>query len=128
MLALLVRPMLREEASMVLSDWKKEIVEQRRSQAWSSGILVSDLWRLLNHVLDQHTLPTCKVVVGCHPTDSSVPLCWAAIRKDDVLMTYVRRGIRKDPELSYSLEREFLRQLPATKTGDIFNPFKELLR
>lgn len=126
MFSLVVRPMYEGETSMVLSDWKKELVEQRRTQAWSSGLLVSDMWRLLNHVLDDLTLPSCEVVVGCHANDVDVPLCWAATRDGDVLMSYVRRGFRKDPELSYRLEREFSKRLPATKTGAVFNPFKEL--
>ena len=128
-LELVVRPMQPEELVMVLSDWKREIVDMRRYHAWSTGVLRPDLWNLVNYVLDHITVPSSKIMMGCHPKSLEVPMCWAAVRDDKVLTTYVRRRVREDVELGYSLERSFLDLLaPAERLGEPFNPFKELNR
>jgi hypothetical protein len=117
------------ETNMVLSDWKKELFDQRANFPWLKPLRKSDLWDLLNHVLDRITLPSSKVVVGCHESSEDVPLCWAAIRDGELLMMYARQSLRRDAELACAIEKEFRAYIvPVTDHREHFNPFEELKR
>lgn len=126
------------EISMVLSNWKKELLEQRRAHGWSRGLEERDYWALVNHVLDRITLPLCTVFVGHHVNDEETPMCWVAVRRINGLQThevvylYARKSVREDPELAASLERALLYEVsrvrPLADERRPFNPFLELRR
>ena len=127
------------ESAMVLSNWKKELWEQRRERGWSRGLEERDYWALVNHVLDKITLPACDVVMGCHFSDPETPMCWVAFRRvpglhiREIVYLYARKSVRQDPALAAGLERQLLFEIEHT---DIlfaaerrpFNPFLELRR
>jgi len=57
MQGLTIREMHESETAMVLSNWKKELFEQRGTRGWSRNIEERDYWCLVNHVPDLITLP-----------------------------------------------------------------------
>lgn len=128
-LPLVVRAMSASETSFVLSTWKKELRDHRGSFGWGKGLEERDFWALVNYVIDKITMPSCSVFVGCHEAEEDTPVCWVAVRKSEVLFSYARRSVLKNPELAASLERELLARLPwpAAKVKT-FNPFLELRR
>ncbi len=120
--------MLPTERNMVLSDWKRDLFEIRREFPWSVG-RKTDLWCLLNFVIDNITLPSCTIIVGGHPDSMEVPMCWAATRDQSIIMMYARPSVREDRELAFNLEKAFLHELaPAVDQREHFNPFQELKR
>ncbi len=118
------------ELSMVLANWKAEMFDDKRrgdgDKVWAR-LRDGDLWRLLNYVLDRITIPSSQIWIGVHMDRHETPMCWAATRNGELLYSYYRKGLDKDPELRRMLEETFLTVLPvvAIKSRD-FNPFREL--
>ena len=114
---------------MVLSNWKHELLGKRTTEGWGRGMTERDYYCLVNHVLDNVTLPSCEIFVGCHEDEPATPCCWVAVRDSEILFMYARKRFAEDPELAASLERTLLARLPmkAIKIRS-FNPFLELRR
>ncbi len=137
-IGLLVRRMAASEKAMVLSNWKKELLEESARRGWGRGLEVRDYWCLANHVLDRITLPSCEIWVGCHESELETPVCWVAIRKIaglsvfEVVYLYARQSVRELPELAAGLELALLHEVeitrPLARERRSFNPFLELRR
>ena len=133
---LTVRTMQERELPMVLSNWKKELLEVQRG--WKRSLEDRDFWCLVNHTIDRITLPSCTVYVGCHEAAPETPMCWVAVRRVkglqiyEIVYLYARKSVRRDPELAASLERALLstveHYVPLAVERRPFNPFLELRR
>ena len=121
-LPLLIREMLPEERSMVLSDWKKGLWDERPD--WGRALQSDEWWALVNHAIDCISLPTAKVWMVCHQREPNVPLCWVAVRDGSFLHMHARVSIRDEPELAARLERTLLDHAQGRPAP--FNPFREL--
>lgn len=121
MIPLLVRDMLPEEKSMVLSDWKRDLRDQK--PAWGLSLQAPEWWALVNHVIDRHTLPSASVLVACHRNEPSFGLCWLAYRRG-VLHLHATKDVMREPDLAAYLERSLRDHAP--KGVEEFNPFLEL--
>ena len=137
MQGLTVRRMLDTEQSMVLSNWKRELYEFRHIMNWGGGLKDRDFWRLINHVLDRFTLPSCEVFMGCHESDVETPLCWVALRRipglqvHEEVYLYARKSVRQDPELAAGLQRDVRGAIEAqglslAKERRPYNPYLEI--
>lgn len=132
-LALFVRPMAAHETAMVLAMWKADLRFQDKSdkRSWGNRLRNGEFWALVNHVVDRITLPSAAVYVGCHPDEPETPVCWAAVRENEVLHLYARESVRKDPELAAAMQRAFL-EIIESRVGPVsratYDPFKELQR
>jgi hypothetical protein len=118
----LVREMLPEERSLVLSDWKKDLKDARPE--WGAALRWDEWWALVNHVIDRLALPSARVYVICHRDEERIPLAWAAVRDGAVLHLHAAAAVLADPELAARLET----QLTAPYLKARFNPFEELKR
>lgn len=122
MKALLIREMLPSERGLVLSDWKKDLWDDRPD--WGRALHSDEWWALMNHVLDTITLPSSTVWMACHRDEEIVPLCWLAERGGVVLHMHASASARKDTELAARLERSLTEH--ACAIPGAFNPFIEL--
>lgn len=122
MIPLLVRDMLPEEKSMVLSDWKKDLWESK--PLWGLALHSAEWWALVNHVIDRFTLPSSHVRMACHRSEVSVPLAWVANRDNAVLHTHATRSVLAEPDLAAFIERTLLDGQERAQ----LNPFLELKR
>ena len=120
---------------MVLSNWKNTLNAKRKEHYGPHHALVErDFWFLANYVIERITLPSVEVFVGCHENEPETPCCWIAVRRTsedscEVLETYARQIIGRDPELAASLERELRSRLPYKRMeARALNMFLELKR
>jgi hypothetical protein len=138
-LPLLVREMLPEERSLVLSDWKRDLwdalIDDRKEGTpnWGLSLQSEEWWALVNHVLDRITLPSATVWMACHRDEPNVPLCWVAARDGMHLDSHSRVSVRDEPELAAYLQRSLWEHaMPKSRFGiggrAAFNPFLELKR
>lgn len=132
---LLVRKMVPAEVPMVLSNWKHTLNVKRRDFYGPHHALIErDFWHLANYVIEKITLPSAEVFIGCHESEPDTPCCWIAVRSIgedacEVLESYARQIVSKDPELAANLERELRSRLPykRVETRNL-NLFLELKR
>lgn len=122
---LLVREMLPEERSMVLSDWKKDLWDAKPT--WGAHMYSSEWWAIVNHVMDNITLPSVVVLMACHRNEGSVPLCWLASRSGVIVHMHARVSVREEPELAAYLEMALRAHCGAIEP-EPFNPFAEMKR
>jgi hypothetical protein len=121
MIPSLVREMLPEERSMVLSDWKKDLRDD--NPPWGTALRAEEWWALVNHVLDNHTLPSVAVWMACHRNEPDIALCWLASRAG-ILHMHATKDVMREPTVAAHLHRLLLDHVgeePIT-----FNPFLEL--
>lgn len=123
---LLVRPVIPAERNMVLADWKRDLWDGQKK---SGRLTAGEFWCLADHVIDRITFPSSEVFVGCHESEPSVPLCWAALRGPDLIHLHARGAIFNDPEVAAAVERELRSRLPrpVTHVGHL-DLFQELRR
>lgn len=126
-LPILIREMLPEENSMVLSDWKKGLWDARPD--WGRALQSDEWWALINHVIDRVSLPSCAVWMACHRDEPTVPLCWVAVRDGAFLHMHARSSVHREPELAAEIERDLLAHDAVGAQGRLsFNPYLELKR
>jgi hypothetical protein len=118
---LLIRDMLPEEKSLILSDWKKDLWEQR--PAWGRALHSEEWWALINHVVDRITLPTSSVLVAASRNEPDFGICWLAYR-EGVLHLHATKDVLREPELAAYLERALRDH--AQREDAPYNPFLEL--
>lgn len=133
---ILVRRLTSSEHAWVLASWKAQLSYERKEERWGNGLDRQSFWDLVNYVVDRVSMPSCEVFVASSETEPTTPLCWVAIRKVpglstfDVVFSYARLEIRKDPELAATLERALLSEVqkerPLEPERRKFNPFREL--
>lgn len=137
-LPLFVRKMATSETSMVMTNWKRSLLEKmRKERRWGHGMREWEFWALANHVIDKISFPSCTIYVGCHPNEPAVPICWAAVRKREgagyeVAYLYARDRVLDDAELAAGVQTELLsevrRLLPVIGPPIAFDLYKELTR
>lgn len=112
------------ERSMVLSDWKKSLWDER--PGWGRALHSDEWWALVNYVIDRISLPSAAVWMACHVDEPDVPLCWAAVRDWVFLYLHARPSVRMEPELAAFIELSLRSHVHGESKP--FNPFHELKR
>ncbi len=116
------------ETNLVLKGWKKRLFNQKHSWRWSRTLHEDHFWLLVNHVIDKITMPSSKILVGCHDEDQDTPLCWA-VGRETIFYSDARVEILHDPELAAYLERALrVSGWSIDVERPQFDPFKELSR
>jgi hypothetical protein len=124
-----VREAARDEWPMVLSNWKRDLFDQRFRKPWGRGLRDQDYWRLMNHVLDRITFPSVSTFVATHQMEPEVVLAWVAVRDGLLIYTYARRKLRETALLADAVIQDVLEKLPvAAIRAREFNPYEELER
>ena len=112
---------------MVLANWKASLADAKLD--WSERLPGEHFWALVNYVVDHVSFPSCTVYAGCHEETPETPICWAAVRAGEVVMSYARQSVSETPELAAALERDLLTKIPVPCVRGLpYNPFREMKR
>lgn len=122
MIPLLIREMLPYERSLVLSAWKKDLWDQKPD--WGRALRSEEWWALVNHAIDNITLPSSDVWMACHRDEESVPLAWLVARDLLVIHVHAVASVTDDSELAAIIESSLRTKAPGELLN--FNPFMEL--